>query len=44
MKTLKQLVLGLGILAGGVVSAQSADMTNMFKVGLNGGVSTHLQI
>ena len=40
MKTLKQLVLGLGILAGGVVSAQSADMTNMFKVGLNGGVST----
>lgn len=40
MKTLKHLVLGLGILAGGVVSAQSADMTNMFKVGLNGGVST----
>lgn len=40
MKTLKQLVLGLGILVGGVASAQSSDMTNMFKVGLNGGVST----
>ena len=40
MKTLKQLVLGLGILAGGLVSAQSADMTNMFKVGLNTGIST----
>lgn len=40
MKTLKQLLLGAGILVGGVMSAQSSDMTNMLKVGLNGGVST----
>lgn len=40
MKTLKQLVLGLGILAGGLASAQSANMTNMLKVGVIGGAST----
>lgn len=40
MKTLKQLILGAGIMAGGLMSAQSSDMTNMLKVGLLGGVST----
>ncbi len=40
MKSLKQLILGAGILAGGLMSAQSSDMTNMLKVGLNGGIST----
>ncbi len=40
MTSLKQLILGAGILAGGLLSAQSSDMTNMLKVGLSGGVST----
>ncbi|MFC0343128.1 hypothetical protein [Epilithonimonas hispanica] len=40
MKSLKQLILGAGILAGGLMSAQSSDMTNMLKVGLNTGIST----
>lgn len=40
MKSLKQLIAGAGILAGGLLSAQSANMTNMLKIGLNGGVST----
>ena len=40
MKSLKHLILGAGILAGGLMSAQSSDMTNMLKVGLNTGIST----
>ena len=37
---IKQAALVAGIFAAGLVSAQSADMNNMLKVGVNGGVST----
>lgn len=40
MKMIKQAALVAGIFAAGLVSAQSSDMTNMLKVGVNGGVST----
>ena len=40
MKMIKQAALVAGIFAAGLVSAQSADMNNMLKVGVNGGVST----
>ena len=37
MKMIKQAALVAGIFAAGLVSAQSADMNNMLKVGVNGG-------
>lgn len=37
---LKQAAFAAAMLTAGLMSAQSADMTNMFKVGANGGVST----
>ncbi len=37
MKTIKKTVLALGVVTAGLVSAQSADMTNMLKVGANAG-------
>ena len=40
MKSLKQAFLAAGLLAGGLVFAQDSNMTNMFKVGLNTGIST----
>ncbi len=39
MKMLKQTALLAGILATGLLSAQSADMRNMLKVGANVGVA-----
>lgn len=39
MKSIKSAVLGLGILTAGLASAQSANMTNMLKVGVNAGVA-----
>lgn len=40
MNLVKKSIFALGIAAAGLMSAQSTDMTNMFKVGLNGGIST----
>ena len=40
MKTIKKTILALGLATAGLVSAQSADMTNMLKIGVNAGVST----
>ncbi|WP_300675643.1 hypothetical protein [Soonwooa sp.] len=40
MKSLKQAILAIGVLAGGMTYAQSSDMNNMLKVGVNGGIST----
>jgi hypothetical protein len=39
MKTIKKTVLLLGLATAGIVSAQSADMTNMLKIGANAGVA-----
>ncbi|MBC7556272.1 MAG: hypothetical protein H7195_04845 [Chryseobacterium sp.] len=39
MKMIKQTVLGLGLLTAGYMSAQSAAMTNILKIGINGGVA-----
>lgn len=39
MKNIKKSILALGILTAGLVSAQSADMTNMLKVGVNAGLA-----
>ena len=39
MKMIKQTILGLGLLTAGLMSAQSADMTNILKIGINGGVA-----
>lgn len=39
MKAITKTILGLGILTAGVLSAQSADMRHMIKVGANAGVS-----
>lgn len=39
MKMIKQAVLAAGILTAGVMSAQSADMKNMLKVGANIGAA-----
>ncbi|WP_407404234.1 transporter [Chryseobacterium sp.] len=39
MKMFKQVLLGAGILAAGLVSAQSTQMTNMLKVGATVGVA-----
>lgn len=38
MKMFKQAILGAGILTAGLVSAQSAQMNNMIKVGANAGI------
>lgn len=39
MNTVKKAILGLGLMTAGLVSAQSADMTNMLKVGGNVGIA-----
>lgn len=39
MKSLKKSILAVGILGAGLVSAQSADMKNMIKVGANVGIA-----
>lgn len=39
MKMFKQTILVAGLLAAGIVSAQSADMKNMLKVGINAGAA-----
>jgi hypothetical protein len=39
MNTIKKTILGLGILTAGLASAQSSEMTNMLKVGINAGVA-----
>ncbi len=39
MKMFKQAILLAGILTAGVVSAQSAQMNNMIKVGANVGLA-----
>jgi hypothetical protein len=33
MKNVKKAILGIGILSAGLLSAQSAEMTNMLKIG-----------
>ncbi|NAW50190.1 hypothetical protein GNY06_01895 [Elizabethkingia argentiflava] len=40
MKVMKQIALAVGIFATGALSAQSANMRNMLKIGVNGGAST----
>ncbi len=37
MKSIKKSVLAIGLVTAGLLSAQSADMRNMLKVGVNGG-------
>ena len=39
MKNIKKVILGLGILSTGLLSAQNSQMTNMLKLGVNGGVA-----
>jgi len=39
MKSMKKTILALGLMTAGLVSAQSADMRNMLKVGVNGGIA-----
>ncbi|MBF5026184.1 hypothetical protein [Planobacterium oryzisoli] len=39
MKSLKKSILAVGILGAGLISAQSADMKNMIKVGANVGIA-----
>ncbi|ACU07923.1 hypothetical protein FIC_01475 [Flavobacteriaceae bacterium 3519-10] len=39
MKSMKKTILALGVMTAGLVSAQSADMRNMLKVGINGGIA-----
>lgn len=39
MKNVKKIILGLGILSAGIVSAQHSEMTNMIKVGVNAGIA-----
>ena len=39
MNSIKKTILAAGILTAGVVSAQSADMTNMLKVGASVGLA-----
>lgn len=36
---IKKAVLAMGIVTAGIMSAQSADMTNMLKIGVNGGMA-----
>ncbi|UJF29859.1 hypothetical protein L0B70_00255 [Kaistella sp. 97-N-M2] len=37
MKSMTKTILALGLMTAGLASAQSADMRNMIKVGINGG-------
>ena len=39
MKSMKKSILALGLITAGLVSAQSADMRNMLKVGANVGLA-----
>lgn len=39
MNTLKKTFLAAGIVTAGILSAQSSDMNNMLKVGINGGIA-----
>lgn len=39
MKSMKKTILALGLMTAGLASAQNADMTNMIKIGVNGGLS-----
>ena len=39
MKNVKRAILGIGILSAGLLSAQSAEMTNMLKIGGNVGIA-----
>ncbi|KEY19403.1 hypothetical protein [Kaistella antarctica] len=39
MKSIKKTILALGVMSAGLLSAQSADMTNMLKVGIHGGLA-----
>ncbi|WP_417430409.1 hypothetical protein [Halpernia sp.] len=39
MKMIKNSILGLSLITAGLLSAQSADMTNILKIGINGGVA-----
>ncbi|MHA6698141.1 hypothetical protein [Chryseobacterium sp. A301] len=39
MNTLKKSILAAGLLTAGIVSAQSADMRNILKVGVNAGAA-----
>lgn len=39
MKTIKTTILALGLFFTGLVSAQNEQMTNMIKLGVNGGVA-----
>ncbi len=40
MKTIKKAIFAFGVLATTAVSAQSSDMKNMLKIGIEGGAST----
>ncbi len=39
MRSFTKSVLALGVLSAGLLTAQSSDMTNMLKVGINGGAA-----
>ena len=39
MKNVKRAILGIGILSAGLLSAQSAEMNNMLKIGGNVGIA-----
>ncbi|MBU8881932.1 porin family protein [Kaistella sp. DKR-2] len=39
MNSMKKTILALGLMSAGLVSAQNADMRNMIKVGVNGGLA-----
>ena len=39
MKSIKKTILALGVMSAGLLSAQRADMTNMLKVGIHGGLA-----
>jgi hypothetical protein len=39
MNSIKKSILALGVMTAGLVSAQSADMNNMIKIGVNGGIA-----
>ncbi|ROI10655.1 hypothetical protein EGI11_01810 [Chryseobacterium sp. H3056] len=39
MNSIKKSILALGVVTAGLVSAQSADMNNMIKIGVNGGIA-----
>ena len=39
MKSMTKTILALGLMTAGLVGAQSADMRNMLKVGVNGGIA-----